>query len=967
MFVKQLNNFYFFRVSFGLGFGLVIAFSTRLEAAKNSLHVQRANSCQVAAATFFKAAASLSHVEVLRTDGTKAAIPAANALFHQGRPRLGAQVIMDAISELGLSIREIGEALTSELKNMGMSFITKEGKAFVPPVNPVPLLIPKSVFDSIAAKEAHFRNYANRVLQVMTSMKNPTPEDLSFLSHLSTEERQSIIKIIKSSPYWDEALVHSSNSDYEFLMLGGVDLAMGSMDEGRLQHFEVNEGTPSGASNQVMIMKGIQKLFPRLLERIRGLLPKDSKSYFTLLKESLMEHGLHRTGFRGLAVMIGPGPYNAAHPDRSRTSIYSGLPLVTKKDCFIDEDGFVRLRTKLPMNEQDTHYILGDTPHIGQDKYKGYIQIHAIYSAAEDAHLLNRTSDHWSQKPGIAIKSPDWVEIVEGLNQKYKNELQREGLNLLKPGAMYRVIPSTSKDGETTYELPRRSDGSLVIEYLASYDPWGDNPLGPSSKDLAESIHKKKVFVSNYLARLADDKGLLELVEKQIRGDLGDDAEKLVVLTPGSLNPKESKNEILAAPNSFVYKPTAQSGGVGVKIGPLLSRDEANAAAVDAINAPRHSRVVQRIASLLGVVSTPTKDSEETPAVMRASDLRAFVLFDPDGQASIAADGVLVRVGKKDSLSTNNSQGAEYGYALAVDDRVQKPAGDPYTLPTPKPLAFLAESQKEALRDYLTLLWRLVNTPRDKVVQNQHTHIRKTLAPRLWFLARQLDPVLGEDFAWAHDIYSEGKAKEVYEAALKTLEALGVSNPGRYTGEIQEGTSRGTRSYEGSTPKKRLSRLVEAEIEAGFKAQTLDQDPGGFFLQRALDPNGIANFFISLSVLANEGYRNYSTDQLQSFLQVSKSSLEKFEKMFGLNYAGIKSNITTMLVRGSFSEDEIRRTIPPLGSPWLRGVFAELQDASIVRSSGPSVKKALREYLEEYVVKHQPPNHRPMFGDLLRD
>jgi uncharacterized circularly permuted ATP-grasp superfamily protein len=181
---------------------------------------------------------------------------------------------------------------------------------------------------------------------------------------------------------------------------------------------------------------------------------------------------------------------------------------------------------------------------------------------------------------------------------------------------------------------------------------------------------------------VADDKAIYHYVPEMIRYYLGEDPLLSNVPTYLIADP-EQREHVLARLGELVVKPTSESGGKGVFIGPLC--DEAELAGLaDVIRADPGRWIAQELVNL-STVPTAGNDGRLAP---RHVDLRPFAVF---GEDIKIVPGGLTRVALiEDSMIVNSSRGGgskdtwvledSDGEAELEDDPARR-TGEPPTLP----------------------------------------------------------------------------------------------------------------------------------------------------------------------------------------------------------------------------------------------------------------------------------------------
>ncbi len=167
---------------------------------------------------------------------------------------------------------------------------------------------------------------------------------------------------------------------------------------------------------------------------------------------------------------------------------------------------------------------------------------------------------------------------------------------------------------------------------------------------LVRAYRAGTVAIANALGTgVADDKATYAYVPAMIRFYLGE--EPILENVPTYLlDDREQREAVLARLGEIVVKPTAESGGKGVFIGPHAS-EEQMAAQAAAIEAHPERWIAQELVSL-STVPTAAPDGTLAP---RHVDLRPFAVF---GETIRIVPGGLTRVALEEgSMIVNSSQG----------------------------------------------------------------------------------------------------------------------------------------------------------------------------------------------------------------------------------------------------------------------------------------------------------------------
>lgn len=630
---------------------------------------------------------------------------------------------------------ELDTKLTEKLgKDFGMGFKDKTGRPFDVKVNGIPIVIEKSQLDDVVKGMQPTLFKMREILQIF--MSNPdAPASAYPLKHTSKDDIEYIIKEMKNSPYYEPLAVSRKLRKYPFGSVFGVDATFGKLDEHPSHIFEINAGTPSGLSNLTLIFESLRRTDPEMFKVVSEGMRKNEA--FIKLRQTMEDNGKQMIE-DGIAVELGTGIFNGAHPDIAMISHFSGMPLVERSDMFIDRDGYVRIKRKMPIGA-DGYYALGGkrVKHIGSKEYKGYVQISSIYSRAEEGNALQENTTATSN--GIGIKIPSNAEI----NSKLSKSI---GVELL-PGVAYKYV--RNEKGEAI-NVEREASGKPMVE--PSWDQFATDPVHADNQgnSLLKSIHAGRIYFSPLATRLIDHKGILSIVTREVQAiarEQGLDPNKTIVSPPKELRGAQEMQEFYKMPRNYVVKVPDESGGVGVAILPTAT----NQVVTDTVNNVRRdiSRyVVQSRAdfmSLIGVSSVSGKNE----FVNRANDGRIFIYMDGEGKTHSDDWAILMRVADYLKLSTNTSQGAQYG-AIKVNSGETK---ENFKLDTPtfpkSRLTLLTSSQSFYLKDYLISVdmiadgsWSKANNGRNGFLQafwNSARHSMATLGPEFSYMIRVIE------------------------------------------------------------------------------------------------------------------------------------------------------------------------------------------------------------------------------------
>jgi uncharacterized circularly permuted ATP-grasp superfamily protein len=195
---------------------------------------------------------------------------------------------------------------------------------------------------------------------------------------------------------------------------------------------------------------------------------------------------------------------------------------------------------------------------------------------------------------------------------------------------------------------------------------------------LVRAYRAGTVAIANAIGTgVADDKAIYHYVPEMIRFYLGE--EPILENVPTYLLHDEAiRRDVLARLGELVVKPTSESGGKGVFIGPQASAAEREQQA--ALIRSQPDRYIAQELVHLSTVPTETGDGRLAP---RHVDLRPFAVF---GDEIRIVPGGLTRVALKEgSMIVNSSQGGGSKDTWVLDDG--EASGDlaPGTLPAHRP------------------------------------------------------------------------------------------------------------------------------------------------------------------------------------------------------------------------------------------------------------------------------------------
>ncbi len=577
------------------------------------------------------------HARLKRKDGVQL-LPAHNYYFYhphdqqQGiRQELRGLVenYLNRSPEYQLSFNEL---LTEGHALNGNSFKKSDPQTgqkvlFTPAIHGNIVPMPRKQFEGLVDSTAPIMNILRKILQGFYGNELPSAVDLG-IGALPVERQQEILRLLNESIYFEPKLKNPIFRNYPFLLIARFDAAVSDYGKGDPIFYEYNSGTPSGLSNQSQIIELLSNVDRDTFLSIRDrLLPDET---FSILRLAIEDSALHWTGIEnGISVVVGPGQYNAAHPDISYIAQYMGLPLVGLSDLYQDQHGYIRLNQ-------------------GQGAFHPIVS--GIYNRMEESYLLQ------SNENEIPFRSPYFNN-----NHKYAAEF---GVKL-EPyiGYDYQYGQDGSVVGISLDEFGQAKLQSLV-------EPLGKDPMRPNSQgSIYSALIQKKIYVSNLGGRVVDDKRLFEIISLQARGIDVNSARPPRTLSIDDY-PRFYESQHL---ENFVVKEPNKSGGDGVYLLVHLDQQE-RSALLKEVKARPHQFIIQEFADL-AVLTTPEVADQGRPIYgSRVVDWGIFVIQDPRGRVFAGPNSLLLRVAQEGHSSTNTSQGGEYGIGVVFDDKAQQGA-----------------------------------------------------------------------------------------------------------------------------------------------------------------------------------------------------------------------------------------------------------------------------------------------------
>lgn len=568
----------------------------------------------------------------------------------------------------------INEKLTTAHSNYEMTFQVKDpetgkyDKIVSVDSNGLVIPFPEGHFSQLVDSSGPLLRSLRDLLQKIYSLPPSewTPKKLN-LSHVPLKAFEEIIAIIKGNIYYEEKYTDSSLKDYPFLPVVGFDAAISDPETIDPVFFEYNSGTPSGITNNIQLLEELKKIDPEIFQSLLPYIKNDST--FKTLREIIERNAFAWTNYKnGISVIIGPGEFNAAHPDVASISLFTGMPLVQKEDLYLGIDGFVHLNT-------------------GKESFDPIVT--GIYSRSDESFILQ------SIEEGIPAKDPGHKEINEELSER---------LNLkLKPGVLYDY--EYDEEGDII-DVGRDSEGNPRL--MKVYGSFGKNPLDPKIElNLLKLIKEKRIYLSCLGGRTVDDKKIFDLAAHYLAPNFRRN-EKLnkYASPPLAIEEDESIDEFLKLEDfselkKYVVKATDSSGGDKVYIFKDM-KEESIRDVMTTLKEDPSRWLIQEfkpVARGQGV----SKDRYFFPQVV---DLRIFVMMDEKGDVFAPHQSILLRVASENKSKTNTSAGGGYGILVVLsDDKVKDYSSFLNSLlPIYNPITYLPHSKRVTL-DFFIQQW----------------------------------------------------------------------------------------------------------------------------------------------------------------------------------------------------------------------------------------------------------------------
>lgn len=754
------------------------------------------------------------YIVINKKTGRITEISTKNFLFtDKGTSREFAKIIADIVRGRSPSMQEkINQRLTAKLREYGMSFTEKNGNKavfFDVAVNGIPMAMTRSSFDMYvqstapvlraqrALEQIYFSHEKSEVTPTMIreTIKAQTGQEISC----SDKELDAMLLSMNEGIYDIKKLHHPVMKDFPYLAIAGVDAMPDTSEPSEMKPVfaEFNLGTPSGVSNIRYCMSAWIEEDPEMAKAVLPLMAKDHT--YSNLRRVIEKNAAAWTGNKnGIAVMVGPGAYNGAHPDVSSISYFSGMPLVNKSDLYIDASGNVRLNAG---KDTDNPVVTG------------------IYSRQEESFLLEEAaipfiSPNYNDMQGIVKK------IIETDKSGKYSCLKNKAQHMAK-GVWYQWEYGKNADGSANFDdivgVKLDENCNPVAATSMLHDVLGVDPTVPGAKrgGLADAVLNKKLYANVIGARVVDDKKVFEIASKCFSKQfVRDGAEKDMLTLPVTPGSSEKQTYVAAPPKSytpdefvplfnkiledgktdikaldrfseFVLKEPDGSGGAGVYI--LINYPPEERAKIVKEHFLDDPSMVQRMVvqqfvraaamtmpmSKAGVsryfkpevvakVDPSKLENFKTTYLTQANDLRIFTMMDSEGNVVADPHSILVRTAKPTILElgingdsrSNTSKGGGYGVLAVIEDKVGKNealnveallAHPESLLAAEEVQPFISQSKQEALNRFLMHIWSADAWMRDYEEGKNDLFVDNIELIRVY--QREIMEILGPSFA----------------------------------------------------------------------------------------------------------------------------------------------------------------------------------------------------------------------------
>lgn len=483
------------------------------------------------------------------------------------------------------------------------------------------------------------------LLQKIYSVPQLTVESLGF-QRMPRDEAELALRVIRDSIYLEPMLRDPRMKDYPFLPIAGFDGSIGDPKNPQPENFEINLGTPSGLSNNILLIEALRSADPELFQAIEPYLAYDDT--FNTLRWVMRSNAQKWTGRDGLVVAISPGTYNGAHPDVVMIAKMAGFPLVRSSDLYQDENGDVKL----------------DTGHGHADPI-----VTGIYGRMEESFFVQSNSE------GIPSINP---------NLTNDEDLQhRLGVKLRK-GANYDFIYD---DKGKIVDVHRDEKGQPKLLPV-----WDTIQKG----SFRNAILSRKLYYSAIGGRVLDDKRLFRILTQYIVPN----SEGRNLARPIKSLKLSEFGKFYENPKRFVVKEPGNSGGVGIHFPKKMSDSEIASLIIKVKKTPSEFEI-QYYGDTVTVPRIHKNENGQLERYPAFAGVRIYTMMDGSGQVSAGPNAVLVRLSPPNDPRDNTSSGGGYGELVVLSDHsrgrrfrsVSEDGHDLYRAPDPN--QFLTPSSEQ--------------------------------------------------------------------------------------------------------------------------------------------------------------------------------------------------------------------------------------------------------------------------------
>lgn len=468
-------------------------------------------------------------------------------------------------------------------------------------------------FHRLVASTQPLMQAMRALLQKIYSVPQLTVESLGF-QNMPRDEAELALRVIRDSMYLEPMMRDPRMKNYPFLPIAGFDGSIGDPKNPQPENFEINLGTPSGLSNNILLIEALRTADPELYKAISPYMPTDNT--FQIMRHVMYSNAREWTKQNGMVVAISPGTYNGAHPDVAMIAKMAGFPLVRSSDLYQDENGDVKL---------DTGLGHADPIVIG------------IYGRMEESFFLQ------SNDEGIPSINPNLLN---------DEELQhRLGVKLRK-GANYEFIYD---DHGKIADVVRDEKGHPKLLPV-----WDTIQKG----SFRNAVLSGKLYYSAIGGRVLDDKRLFRILTQYL---VPNSEERNLARPIKSLKLSEF-GKFYDNPKRFVVKEPGNSGGVGIYFPKKMSDNEIAVLIAKVKKVPTEFEI-QYYGDTVTVPRIQKKADGQLERYPAFAGVRIYDMMDAHGIVMAGPNAALVRLSPPNDPRDNTSSGGGYGELVVLSDR----------------------------------------------------------------------------------------------------------------------------------------------------------------------------------------------------------------------------------------------------------------------------------------------------------